>query len=221
MRLGDKSSVNCECIPTGALALDIALGIGGVPRGRIIEIYGPESSGKTTLCLHVIANAQKAGGTAAFIDAEHAVDPVYARKIGVNIDNLLISQPDCGEDALNIAEMLVRGAIPNSWSGYARGIKRKDGTELNIKFDNGTSTISCDEVEEFDNSEKKWTVEAERLKEQNYKNSVAEINRRAYESVNRRKEVLEGVGIVDRTTGEVITSQTVTSDGERNLVSFQ
>ncbi len=108
MRLGDNRVVDVPVISTGALSLDIALGIMGLPRGRIIDIFGPESSGKTTLCLHVIANAQKAGGTAAFIDAEHAVDPVYARKIGVNIDNLLISQPDCGEDALNIAEMLVR-----------------------------------------------------------------------------------------------------------------
>ncbi len=108
MRLGDNRVVDVPVISTGALSLDIALGIMGVPRGRIIEVFGPESSGKTTLCLHVIANAQKAGGTAAFIDAEHAVDPIYAKKIGVNIDNLLISQPDCGEDALNIAEMLVR-----------------------------------------------------------------------------------------------------------------
>jgi len=108
MRLGDNKVVDVPVISTGALSLDIALGIMGLPRGRIIEIFGPESSGKTTLCMHVIANAQKAGGTAAFIDAEHAVDPAYAKKIGVNIDNLLISQPDCGEDALNIAETLVR-----------------------------------------------------------------------------------------------------------------
>ncbi len=108
MRLGDNSKVDVPVISTGALSLDIALGIRGLPRGRIIEIFGPESSGKTTLCMHVIANAQKAGGTAAFIDAEHAVDPVYAKKIGVDIDNLLIAQPDCGEDALNIAETLVR-----------------------------------------------------------------------------------------------------------------
>lgn len=108
MRLGDNKVVDVPVISTGALSLDIALGIMGLPRGRIIEVFGPESSGKTTLCLHVIANAQKAGGTAAFIDAEHAVDPAYARKIGVNIENLLISQPDCGEDALNIAEMLVK-----------------------------------------------------------------------------------------------------------------
>ncbi len=108
MRLGDSRVVDVPSISTGALSLDIALGIMGLPRGRIIEIFGPESSGKTTLCMHVIANAQKAGGTAAFIDAEHAVDPMYAQKIGVNIDDLLIAQPDCGENALNIAETLVR-----------------------------------------------------------------------------------------------------------------
>jgi recombination protein RecA len=109
MRLGDDNMrVDVPTISTGALALDIALGIGGIPRGRVVEIYGPESSGKTTLCLHVIANAQKAGGLAAIIDAEHAIDPQYATKIGVNIDELLISQPDCGEDALNIAESLIR-----------------------------------------------------------------------------------------------------------------
>jgi len=109
MRLGDESShADVPAISTGALALDIALGIGGVPRGRIIEVYGPESSGKTTLCLHVIANAQKAGGVSAIIDAEHAVDPAYASKIGVKTEDLLISQPDCGEDALNIADALIR-----------------------------------------------------------------------------------------------------------------
>jgi recombination protein RecA len=109
MRLGDEfSHVDVPAISTGALALDIALGIGGIPRGRVIEIYGPESSGKTTLCLHVIANAQKAGGIGAIIDAEHAVDPAYASKIGVKTEDLLISQPDCGEDALNIAESLIR-----------------------------------------------------------------------------------------------------------------
>ncbi len=112
MRLGDKSSVNVDCIPTGALALDIALGVGGVPRGRVIEIYGPESSGKTTLAQHIVAEAQKKGGIAAFIDAEHALDPEYARNLGVNVDELLISQPDTGEQALEIAEELVRsGAI--------------------------------------------------------------------------------------------------------------
>ena len=108
MRLGDQTHQDVPTISTGSMALDIATGIGGVPRGRIIEIYGPESSGKTTLCLHVIANAQKAGGTCAFIDTEHALDPRYARIIGVDTDNLLVSQPDCGEDALNIAETLVR-----------------------------------------------------------------------------------------------------------------
>ena len=97
MRLGDNSRVQVESIPTGSLALDLALGIGGVPRGRIVEIYGPESSGKTTLALHIAAEAQKRGGEVAFIDAEHALDPVYARALGVNIDSMLISQPDTGE----------------------------------------------------------------------------------------------------------------------------
>jgi recombination protein RecA len=109
MRLGDSTAhVDISVIPTGALSLDLALGVGGLPRGRITEIYGPESSGKTTLCLSVIANAQRAGGLAAFIDAEHAVDPAYAKKIGVNLDDLLISQPDSGEEALTIAETLIR-----------------------------------------------------------------------------------------------------------------
>jgi recombination protein RecA len=107
-RLGDTTHDEVPTISSGALALDIALGVGGIPRGRIIEIYGPESSGKTTVCLHVIANAQKAGGICAFIDTEHALDPAYAGIIGVNIDDLLVTQPDCGEDALNIAETLVR-----------------------------------------------------------------------------------------------------------------
>lgn len=112
MRLGDRATLNVEYIPTGALALDIALGIGGVPKGRVIEIYGPESSGKTTLAQHIVAEAQKKGGIAAFIDAEHALDPEYARNLGVNVDELLISQPDTGEQALEIAEELVRsGAI--------------------------------------------------------------------------------------------------------------
>lgn len=113
MKLGDASSkMNVEVIPTGALSLDIALGIGGIPRGRVIEVFGPESSGKTTVSLHMIAEAQKMGGYAAFIDAEHALDPLYARRLGVDIDNLLISQPDSGEQALDIAEALVRsGAI--------------------------------------------------------------------------------------------------------------
>ena len=112
MRLGDAHSMMPESIPTGSLSLDIALGIGGIPRGRVIEIYGPESSGKTTLCQHIVAEAQKLGGTAAFIDMEHALDPGYAAKVGVDIDNLLVSQPDTGEQALEIAETLVRsGAV--------------------------------------------------------------------------------------------------------------
>ena len=112
MKLGDKPAINVEAIPTGSLALDIALGIGGVPRGRIIEIYGPESSGKTTLAQHIVAECQKKGGIAAFVDAEHALDPEYARNLGVNIDELLISQPDTGEQALDITEELVRsGAV--------------------------------------------------------------------------------------------------------------
>lgn len=112
MKLGEYKAMEVEAIPTGALSLDIALGIGGVPRGRIIEVFGPESSGKTTLALHIIAEAQKMGGEAAFIDAEHALDPVYARKLGVDIDNLIVSQPDTGEQALEIAEALTRsGAI--------------------------------------------------------------------------------------------------------------
>ena len=112
MRLGDKKTVEIEAIPTGSMSLDIALGIGGVPRGRIIEIYGPESSGKTTVALHIIAETQKLGGEAAFIDAEHALDPVYAERLGVKIDDLIVSQPDTGEQALEITEQLVRsGAI--------------------------------------------------------------------------------------------------------------
>jgi len=112
MKLGDKEHVQIDAISTGSLGLDLALGIGGLPKGRIIEIYGPESSGKTTLTLHAIAEAQKAGGTAAFVDAEHALDPAYAKKLGVNIDELIVSQPDTGEQALEIVDTLVRsGAI--------------------------------------------------------------------------------------------------------------
>ena len=112
MKLGDANSVDVEVIPTGSLTLDMALGVGGLPRGRVIEIYGPESSGKTTVALHVVAEAQKMGGEAAFIDAEHALDPVYAKKLGVDIDNLIVAQPDTGEQALDIAEALVRsGAL--------------------------------------------------------------------------------------------------------------
>ena len=112
MKLGSSGITTVDVIPTGSLALDLALGVGGVPRGRVVEIYGPESSGKTTVALHIVAQAQKAGGMAAFIDAEHALDPVYAKNLGVNIDELLISQPDTGEQALEIAEALVRsGAL--------------------------------------------------------------------------------------------------------------
>ena len=112
MRLGDQNNLQVDVIPTGSLSLDVALGVGGLPRGRIVEIYGPESSGKTTLALHVAAEAQKKGGEVAFVDAEHALDPTYARALGVNIDDMLISQPDTGEQALEITEALVRsGAI--------------------------------------------------------------------------------------------------------------
>jgi len=117
MRLGERPPVVGEdTIPTGSLALDLALGIGGVPRGRVIEIYGPESSGKTTVALHIIAEAQKAGGMAAFIDAEHALDPIYAKNLGVDIDNLLVSQPDSGEQALEIVEALVKSCALD-WKG--------------------------------------------------------------------------------------------------------
>ena len=113
MKLGESTAnLNVECIPTGSLSLDIALGIGGVPKGRVVEIYGPESSGKTTVALHMVAEVQKRGGIAGFIDAEHALDPVYAKNIGVDIDNLYISQPDSGEQALEITETMVRsGAV--------------------------------------------------------------------------------------------------------------
>ena len=112
MRMGDNLEMNIESIPTGALSFDLALGIGGLPRGRIVEIYGPESSGKSTLAMHAVAEAQRNGGICAYIDAEHAMDPVYARAIGVNVDDLLISQPDTGEQALEIADMLIRsGAL--------------------------------------------------------------------------------------------------------------
>ena len=112
MRMGENLHMAIEAIPTGALSLDLALGVGGLPRGRVVEIYGPESSGKSTLAMHVVAEAQRNGGICAYIDAEHAMDPVYARAIGVNVDDLLISQPDTGEQALEIADMLIRsGAL--------------------------------------------------------------------------------------------------------------
>ncbi len=108
MKLGEAADMRVEAIPTGALSLDLALGIGGIPRGRVTEIYGPESSGKTTICLHVVAEAQRMGGTCAFIDVEHALEPLYAEKIGVIVEDLYISQPDTGEQALEIAEALIR-----------------------------------------------------------------------------------------------------------------
>jgi recombination protein RecA len=110
MRMGDKERVKIPVVSTGSLGLDVALGVGGLPRGRVVEIYGPESSGKTTLTLQVIAEAQKAGGTCAFIDAEHALDPIYAEKLGVNVDDLIVSQPDTGEQALEVTDMLVRSS---------------------------------------------------------------------------------------------------------------
>ena len=117
MRMGARAGdEQIEVIPSGSLGLDLAVGIGGLPRGRIVEIYGPESSGKTTLALHAIAEAQRRGGTCAFIDAEHALDPTYARKLGVDVDNLLISQPDAGEQALEIADTLVRSGRSTFWS---------------------------------------------------------------------------------------------------------
>src|SRR5438874_11618938 len=113
MRMGEKPDMEIEAISTGALALDIALGVGGLPRGRIVEIYGPESSGKSTLAMHVVAEAQRNGGICAYIYAEHAMDPVYAGAIGVNVDELLISQPDTGQQALQIADMLIRSGAPD------------------------------------------------------------------------------------------------------------
>ena len=132
MRLGSEAlTADVPFIPTGSLSLDIATGIGGIPRGRVIEIYGPESSGKTTLALHTIAEAQKRGGLAAFIDAEHALDIVYANKLGVNCDDLLVSQPDNGEQALEIAEILVRSGamdvvVVDSWPPWSPGRKSKE-----------------------------------------------------------------------------------------------
>ena len=135
MKLGQNSTLNVEAIPTGSLSLDIALGIGGVPRGRIVEIYGPESSGKTTVALHVVAEAQKQGGEAVFIDVEHALDPVYAQNLGVDIDSLLVSQPDTGEQALEICEALVRSgaidvAVVDSVAAMTTKLKGKWGIPL-------------------------------------------------------------------------------------------
>ena len=127
MKLGDSSSnMVVEAVPTGSLGLDIALGVGGVPKGRIVEIYGPESSGKTTVALHMVAEVQKRGGIAGFIDAEHALDPVYAKNIGVDIDNLYISQPDNGEQALEITETMVRSGTVEGYSGeYCQSLSGK------------------------------------------------------------------------------------------------
>src|ERR1700679_3833906 len=132
MKLGDKGKVDIESVSSGSLGLDMALGIGGLPKGRIVEIYGPESSGKTTLALHVVAEVQKAGGTAAFVDAEHALDPSYAHKLGVDLDELLVSQPDTGEQALEITDTLVRsGAVDiiviDSVAGLATGAEIEGG----------------------------------------------------------------------------------------------
>jgi len=135
MKLGEAPKVDVDVVPSGSLSLDIALGVGGVPRGRIIEIYGPESSGKTTLMLHVIAEAQKKGGLAAFIDAEHALDPLYAKKIGVDIENLLISQPDSGEQALEITEAMAyitKAANPEASIKHGQVFDEAMGEELKI-----------------------------------------------------------------------------------------
>jgi recombination protein RecA len=128
MRLGEAHQLVIEIIPTGALSLDLALGVGGIPRGRVTEIFGPESSGKTTICQHIVAEAQRLGGTCAYIDMEHALDPIYAARCGVDVDNLLISQPDTGEQALEITETLVRsGAVDGviDWSCPGRALKSK------------------------------------------------------------------------------------------------
>jgi recombination protein RecA len=127
MRLGDREAQNVPAVSTGSVALDLALGVGGVPRGRITEIYGPESSGKTTLCYHVAANAQRNGGVVAFIDAEHALDPGYAKNVGVDVDELLVSQPDTGEQALEIAETLIRSGGHRRLRRCARAACRDRG----------------------------------------------------------------------------------------------
>ena len=155
MKLGDNSAhMNVETIPTGSLSLDIALGLGGIPKGRIVEIYGPESSGKTTVTLHMIAEVQKRGGIAGFIDAEHALDPVYAKNIGVDIDNLYISQPDNGEQALEIAETMVRsGAIdivvvvsglPNMTPTFSRSWLMNTTTQLDLLITAVSFLNACD-----------------------------------------------------------------------------
>ena len=138
MRLGDAASkISVSTIPSGCLELDFALGVGGIPRGRIIEIYGPESSGKTTIALHIIAEAQKLGGTAAFIDAEHALDPVYAENLGVDVDELYVSQPDTGEDALEICETLVRSGKEYRWKAHDSLTVYCSQARLVIEIDGG------------------------------------------------------------------------------------
>ena len=137
MRLGDNNALNVEAISTGSITLDCATGIGGFPRGRIIEVYGPESSGKTTLALHVVAEAQKLGGEAAFVDAEHALDPVYAKNLGVDVDSLLVSQPDNGEQALEIVEALARSAIwATATSVFRPDLCRRLCASLPVLFQN-------------------------------------------------------------------------------------
>jgi recombination protein RecA len=141
MRLGENSKMKVETLSTGSLAIDLALGVGGLPRGRIIEIYGPESSGKTTFCLSVIAEAQKRGGLAAFIDVEHALDPKYARKLGVKLDDLLVSQPSSGEDALRICETLVRS---NALDVIVHGLRGgTDHQGRNLRVEMGDSTVGA------------------------------------------------------------------------------
>ncbi len=141
MRLGDSKTMDIEAISTGSLSLDVALGIGGLPCGRIVEIYGPESSGKTTLTLQVIAEAQKKGKTCAFVDAEHALDPIYAAKLGVNVDDLLISQPDTGEQALEICDMLVRSNAVDVI--IVDSVAAPDPEKAEIEGEMGDSTSAC------------------------------------------------------------------------------
>src|SRR5437868_2821401 len=144
MRLGSREAIEIETISTGSLGLDIALGIGGLPRGRVVEVYGPESSGKTTLALHAVAAAQAAGGVAAFIDAEHALDPIYARKLGVDVDNLIVSQPDTGEQALEITDTLVRSNAVDILviDSVAALVPRAEiEGEFDIMYGDGTSTL--------------------------------------------------------------------------------
>ena len=138
MRMGEKTTMNIEAIPTGALSLDLALGVGGLPRGRVVEIFGPESSGKSTLAMHVVAEAQRNGGICAYIDAEHAMDPIYARAIGVDVDQLLISQPDTGEQALEIADMLVRSG-PWTSSSSTRSPRSPRGPRSRARWATATS----------------------------------------------------------------------------------